>query len=500
MVNLTSETKLLAKHSSIYALGGVLTRLTAFLLLPVYTRYLTPFDYGVAELTGFSTQIIGILIATSISTSIMRIYFTYDNESDRNEVVSTAMYTLVLAGLLLLVIVYFAARPISKLILDDSSLYYLLWISFASMWVSSINNITSIYLRATQQSVKVVGFAMIRLLASIGINLYLVVSLKMGVTGVLLAGLLSEVFIFLIRSVPLLPMFGFRISQTKLRKMLRFGLPLIPAELCQIIVNLSDRYFIRNFMTISDAGIYSMGYRFSVLPSWVVGQAFNNTWQPRRLEIFKQENASHIFSQVFTYFMAMMILSCLGIAVLIDEVLILVVDPNFWNASEVVPLLVLANLLFGLPGQFAIGLIIAEKTKYIAYINAWTALIVLLCNYILISRFGLFGAAYATIIASAFKAVATYIYGQRFFKINYQRGRLLKLMIVAAMLYAVSLFIKMDSVLLLLVVKLIWVLTFPLWLLAIKFFSPIELEMAKMYLGRIVHHKRNKSSGDNIKK
>lgn len=78
-ISLKKESRLLAKHSMIYGLGNLLNRVAALLLLPVYTRFLTPHDYGIKELVGLSTDVIGILLATAISGAIYRFYFEYED-------------------------------------------------------------------------------------------------------------------------------------------------------------------------------------------------------------------------------------------------------------------------------------------------------------------------------------------------------------------------------------------------------------------------------------
>ena len=98
-VSLGKELRGLAKHSFLYGFGNLFNRVVAFLLLPVYTRFLTPHDYGIKELVGLSTDVIGILLATAISSAIYRFYFEYEDTKDRNEVISSAIITIGSFGL-----------------------------------------------------------------------------------------------------------------------------------------------------------------------------------------------------------------------------------------------------------------------------------------------------------------------------------------------------------------------------------------------------------------
>src|SRR5262249_10593018 len=97
MSSKTTELKFLLKHSSIYGIGTVLSRAVAFLLLPLYTRYLTPTDYGVLELIDTTTGLVGIVVGLGVSTSVSRFYYQRETEAERNRLMST-VYILVTFG------------------------------------------------------------------------------------------------------------------------------------------------------------------------------------------------------------------------------------------------------------------------------------------------------------------------------------------------------------------------------------------------------------------
>ena len=91
MLKLAKESKFLAKHTLIYSLGNFMQRIVSLLLLPVYTRFLTPHDYGVKELVALSTDVIGILLATAISGAIYRFYFEYKDVKEIKKVIAEYM-------------------------------------------------------------------------------------------------------------------------------------------------------------------------------------------------------------------------------------------------------------------------------------------------------------------------------------------------------------------------------------------------------------------------
>ena len=153
MSSLVKESLLLAKHSMIYGTGTVINSVVAILLLPIYTRYLTPTDYGVKELIGLTVDIVGILIATAVSSGVLRFYFEYENEQDRNEVISAAIIGLSLLAFAAFLLLSFFTKPMAGYIIDAPGLYYYFNISLVSMWLNSVNDVGFGYLRAKQKSV-----------------------------------------------------------------------------------------------------------------------------------------------------------------------------------------------------------------------------------------------------------------------------------------------------------------------------------------------------------
>ena len=154
----------------------------------------------------------------------------------------------------------------------------------------------------TLKSGQFVAFSLFRLILAITLNVYFIIVLGMGVMGILLSTLITSIVMSLVLNVPQLVKAGLKYSPKLIKDMLKFGLPMIPSQFGTLIVNLSDRFFIKGYCSIAEAGIYSLGYRFGVLPGTFVSEPFNQVWQPRRLEMYDQDNAEEIFGRIFTSF------------------------------------------------------------------------------------------------------------------------------------------------------------------------------------------------------
>lgn len=485
-LSIGKETKLLARHSVVYGIGNISNRAAAFLLLPIYTQYLTPNDYGVKELVGLSTEVIAILLSTAISSAVYRFYYEQDGPTERNEVLSSALVGVGVIGLVAIAILSGFTTTMARYILDDADLNYFFMISFCSMWFQSLNEIGNNYLRLERRSVRYVVLSSSKLLLAISLNIYFVVFRGMGVLGVLVSTLIASVALSSVLVIPVLRKVGLRVSLPKLRAMLRFGLPLIPSQLGAFVVHLSGRFFIKGYCSIADAGLYSLGYRFGTLPSNFISSPFNQVWLPRRFELYKREGSEELFGRIFTYFLCFLVPAGLAVSVLTEDLLRIMAAPTFWSAWRIVPIIALADVIFSLHYHLNMGILIEKKTRYLAYVNLSNGALVILLNLLLIPRYGIYGAAVTTLIAFVCKVSLTYYFSSRYYRIHFEFGRIGLLLLSAAIVYAMCTQVELASLYWSLLAKAGVVCSYPVLLLLLGFFSVAEKERIAAVVRRLV--------------
>ena len=268
-------------------LGTVLSRIVGFLMIPLYTRFLTPADYGIMQLLVLTADIIGMVISVGIASSMYRFYFEYEGAAEKNEVISTAILSFGTIGLVSLAGVSLFSKNLSLSLLNSEHYYFYFLISFASLWFNTILEMGYNYLRIEKKSVQFILFSLLKLVAAVALNIYFVAVMKLGVLGILLSTLISTLALNFILTLPLL-MRRIRFSLQKAREMLKYGAPMIPTNLAAFIVHASDRFFIKHFTGLADTGLYSLGYRFGSLPNEFVAAPFMQIWEVRFLEARKR--------------------------------------------------------------------------------------------------------------------------------------------------------------------------------------------------------------------
>lgn len=477
------EIKALIKHTAIYGLGAILAKVVGFLLIPLYTHYLTPADYGVLELLDLTVTVLGMFINMGITASIFRFYYHYDDPRDKAQVVGTALIFIVAASLLTVGTCMLFAPCLSTVIFGSAGYAHYLRLMLLSFFFSTVGIVPETYLMARQRSALFTAINVGTLLFNVLLNIYAVAILKMGVLGILYVSVLMRFLNNTFTLCLVLRDVSLSVSLNKLREMLSYGLPLVPVSLGMFVLNSADRFFLRHFASLSEVGIYSLGFKFAFMISFLLVQPFNRIWSARMFEIARRPDAREVYARLFTYFCFVLVFAALVMSLFIDEVLRLVSAPSFWAASVVVPLLAFSYVVRGSYYFFQVGICLERKTRYLGQTVGLAALLHLLFDYLLIRSFGTMGAALASLLSSALMGAVVLTFSQRFYFINYEFSRLFRMLAAAASVFLAAQFIKLTypqaSLWFSLCFKALFVFVFLLLLFPLNFYTREEITWLK---------------------
>ena len=476
--------KTIAKHTAIYSTADLLAKAVGFFLLPIYTRYLSPADYGILELLSVSLTIIIIFVQQGMHTSFFRGYsFDYkDNEEEKKEVVSTSYLYLLSSAFIFLGIATLFSRQINNLLFQSKDYTLLVRLTFITGFFNVLSTIPFQLFRAKLQSVKFSLVSILRFLLNVSFNIYFILKLKMGLSGVVYGNLYTAILISILTFFLIYKNLSLKFSFSKLKSMLSYGFPLVPGGLSIWVLSVADRYFLERFSTTTELGLYSLGNRFSSILEFMIIQPFLTTWPSIYFPLAKEENAPPTFSRLTTYFLLIGSFCSLGIIAISNPVLKIMAGQKFWGAYKVIPLLVFSVLLYGLFSLLNIGIFIQKKTKYNPLIIGIAAIFNLLLNYFLIPPYGMLGAAYATFFSYLLMDLLAYIINVRVYPVPYEWIRILKIVSVTVLFLFILNQIQVNSWQRELLYKVLILLFFPLVLWGTGFFTSSELKRAKDFI------------------
>jgi O-antigen/teichoic acid export membrane protein len=438
MRELGKELKLLSRHGATYGAAEILSRVVSFLMIPVFTHYLKPADYGVNELVGITAEVIGLVVGFGLADAIYRFYYDKEAIWDPKIVISTACLGVAVASSFILGALFLVSKYIASLVLEGREQWIFISLALGTVWFNQQFGLVCTYLRVKERSGTYFFLSLGRVIMGLSLSIYFVAFLGWGVLGVFLSGTLTAAFFSLISFPILMKKVGFKFSFTLAKQMLRFSVPVIPANLASLVVNVSDRYFIRGFLSIADVGIYSLGYKLGNVVFYLVRVPFMQIWAPRSLALYKEGASREIYAKIATYFTGLMIFCGLGISVFVQDVIKIISPREYWSAAIFTPAVVLSYIIYALDNHVGFGIVIAKKTEYWTYVNLVMGGLNIVLNFILIPRYGMWGAVWGTSICLIFKVGSLYIIGRRFYEIPFEWSRMGGMLSVAIGIYFLS--------------------------------------------------------------
>lgn len=468
--------KNLGKHSIIYGTGLVISKAVGFFLIPLYTHYLRPSDYGTMELLDLTGFFITFFIMLGLNQGVLRSFHSYDDIRDKNSVVSTAiLFVFSLGALIVLVLIPFN-EYISKIILsssDYSSLFVLLLIS---IFLGAIFDIEKTVLRVHEKSLLYSILSLAFTLISILLNIYFIAVLEIGLKGIYYSSIITTGIIGIYLSIVLIRETGIHFDIKKLKEMLAFSIPFVPAGIFSFILMWSDRYILRIFHDLETIGYYALGFKLAMILSFVIATPFSLVWGSYIFEINKMENARNIYATIATYFLLLMCCVGLLISVFSYELVYIMADEHYIMAYTVIPLLVLGVALNTSDVVMRVGLLVEGKSFYIPICKAIAASVNVVANILLIPKYGMMGAALATVISFALSITLLTVFSQRTYYIPFEYIRLLKLFLTTILIYMTCIFVPKDDLIFSIMIKIFILLTFPIILYLIRFYTIDEIK------------------------
>jgi O-antigen/teichoic acid export membrane protein len=462
-----AQLKRLGSQSAIYGLGGILSRLIAVFLVPLYTVYLGRVGFGQIETIIAFVGVLVIVLRLGITSAFFRFYFDAETDAERTLVVRTSFwFTMGMATLGLAVGLALAGPLSDALKLDDP---WLVRAGFVGLWAQmNYAQMTALF-RVEERPVSFAIASVANVLITIGSTIALVIGAHKGAIGAVVGNFLGTLSVYAVLLGYRRYQLGLQFDRRLLREMNRFGMPLVPAALALWAINFIDRLFIGQLKGQAEVGVYSLAVRVASVVVFLM-TAFQLAWPAFAYSIKDDDEAKRTYAFVLTYLLFVTCWVALALGALAPWI-VDVFDPKhrFGRSAEAVPLLAFATAAYSGYSVLAIGIGRARQTQYNWIVAGAAAAVNIVLNAILIPPYGMMGAAVATVAAYVALFVAMWLNSRRVYPVAYQWRRVLTIAGVAAALTAAAW--ALDAPL---AVAVALVLAYPLVLLPLGFYLPAE--------------------------
>ena len=432
------------RHSAIYTLPSIASQVIGIILVPIYTRIFVPADYGIMAGISLAIPITTWLLMCGIESAVARHYMDSQDEQDKKVTAATGLYFVAILSFSVVGIsVLFFSKEISQLVLDDPQYSTYFVVALAAIPFQLCYKLALDILRFRFRVNLRTILSIAHMLVNIGLTIYFVVFLRIGILGVYLATLITGVTFCVAVLLMVWRNYGRVFSFQRLKQMLAYGIPLVPTSMVAYIYQYADRYLLIRLANLEAVGLYSVGMTIASAITLIMG-GFQSAWVPIMLSTFRDEGSKEFYARVFNYYWALVLFAAVGISLLSKEVITILAPATYLDASKVVPFLLLSILFYNGLTAFSFGISIAKKTKYRLMLMTVTAAINIGLNYLLIPGYGMVGAAIATLISSVIHGIASFIVSQRLYHVTYDLATFFKILMVAVAIMFTSYFLFSD--------------------------------------------------------
>ena len=367
----------------------------------------------------------------------------------------------------------FAAAPVNRLLFNSLEFMTAYRLLVLNNFAGAFLFLPLQLLRIQERSRLFASLTFFRSFGTVVARLVLVIGLRMSVTGLVLSDVIITSLLLLALAGTTRRMLAWRVSMPMLRESLAFGLPHVPHGLLSQTMGMVDRFVLGLYMPLQEVGIYLIGTTVAgVVKFYPV--AFEAAWMPFAFDSLRRRDAPALFARMATYAFAVLALSTVGLAALAPPMIRLLLPPTYQAAMPLVPLLAAGLAVQSLAWFPMTSVNVAKRTRIYPVVTAIGAALSVGANLLLIPFFGMRGAAFALLISQTVTTAVTAYFAQHAYWIPYELWRLLKVIVVSVMTYAVTTLVAPQSLVWTVVLRAALLVVFPIGLLACRFFEPHE--------------------------
>ena len=474
-MRLGAELKRLGRHSAIYGLGGLVSRILATVLLPLYTHYLPPNAYGRVEIVTAATAVLAIVLQLGISSAFFRFYFDAKADAEKLTVIRTSFwFTMMMSTVGLVLGVVFAGAVGHAIGLGhDPSLVRA---GAVGLWAqTNYNQLTALF-RVEERSVAYAIASVANVLITVAAMVLSVAVFHWGAVGLVVGNFTGTLIVYVALVLYRTEQLGLEFDRTLFRKMQKFGMPLVPSAIALWAINFIDREFIVWYNGKAEVGVYSAAIKIASVVTFAM-IAFRTAWPAFAYSIEDDGEARRTYSFVLTYLLAAASWLALALGALAPWWVELLTNSRYQRAQNGVALLAFAGAVYAGYTVLAIGSGRARRTQLNWVVTGVGAAVNVGLNFWLIPRWGMVGAAISTAAAYVVLFAGMTLYAQYVYPVPYQWRRIVT--VVAA---AVGLNVAARAAHLPLAPSFVLVLVYPLVLALLGFYLPAERKRLRRLL------------------
>jgi O-antigen/teichoic acid export membrane protein len=444
-----SPIKTLLSHTAIYGVGLVLNKSLGFLLLPVYTNYFSPSDWGVFNIVWSLWIFLSVLYSLGFENSFMKYFIEEKNKQKKAVIYSSVLAALLISSAVFSFIIYFCSDFLNSLLhFEDSHKgIFLIKILAVLLFFDTIYRIPLLLLRAELNTKVYTYLTIITLVINLGLNLFLIIGQGYGVEAIFYSYIVS-VFVTTVLCLFITSSYlTLKVSFEEIKRQLSFGVKFIFIGIFILIIDISDRFFLKYYFNESTVGIYSANYRLGTVMSLIIS-AYKFSWTPYFMNLSENPDNKKIISNIFTYFVLtglfLFLLFSFFIAPIVKTQIFgfYILNQAYWSGLSIIPIILLSYFFSGLHTNLTVAPFFSEKTGVLLHVSIAGLIINTILNITLIPKYEMTGAALSTLFTYIIMFIYLYYRSQQLFRLDFEIKKLVTITILTAISYFAVFFLQ----------------------------------------------------------
>lgn len=431
------------KNTSIYLGVSVFQSLMSFLLLPVFTFFLTKSEFGLVNVVNSVAGLLGLFFIFGSQSVINRLYFEYkDDEKNLKNFLGTIFFSKIIWNIVLAGFLVLSKDIIFPVLAKGVNFYPFLLVAIAIGFFDTLFTIYQTLQQTRQEGFKYAILQCVYLVLNNGITVLLLVAFNMKAEGVILGTLISLVIMTVFVFFKLKSQISLSIDKKVLRSAFTFSWPIFLHALFSWSLSSVNKLMLNNLISTEMVAVYSIGFIIAGIISMVT-VALNRSFTPWFFQRMKKEKSKYEEIVKFAEFIILIYsILALGLSLFGYDVVSLFVNKGYGDAWKIIPILSFAYVFQGLY-FFFINILNYKKeaVKFIPLFSFLSAVINISLNFFLIPRFGILGSAFATLVSMLFLSLTTYFGSKKFLYVGYNYVRMITPILIGTLM---ALFVYID--------------------------------------------------------
>jgi O-antigen/teichoic acid export membrane protein len=425
------------KDTIIYGLGNIAVKIVGLILIPLYTnhKYFSVDDFGYMGMLEISGLVLTAVMASALPQSLTRWFWDKDHKENQKGIFFMSLSTQVIVSLLFCVVLIPLSGTLSQVIFSQPDWGKVITYVILASSIQSVNNIINTLMRLQSRSLLYTLTNLLKLLSVLSLTLYFILSKKMGIEGIFLAQVIGNSLVVLILLGYTLRNIKFYFNWEVFSSMGAYGFPLLLANVAAALLTVIDRYSLNSLTVMKSVALYTLAFKITSVLKLVIVDSMKLALGPMMIKRIDSPDNKRFYSKVLLYSSYILMFAVVGVSLFSYEAIKVIADSKeFWGAVIIIPVLSLSIFFVNMKEVTVYGLHIAKKTKIIGIIVAFSTVISLVLNILLIPVWDITGAAIATLLSQFIYWYACFYFSQKVFYVPYEIRKILLLLVTGALL------------------------------------------------------------------